>query len=250
MAEIYLCDDEPVWIEQMEQAVSDFIVSSDWALSIVCRATEPGALLDCLSQYNTSGGIYFLDIDLKSETNGITLGAKIRRLDPDAVLIFVTTHDELVMDTFRLKLQATDYILKDNGSLRTQISETLRIVESRHDHSASRPSSSRIRLYTEGSYHYIFKDDIYFVESQTNMHKLLVHLRSKTFTLSMPLKEIAEQLGDDFIFCRRGCLVSLLHMDSIDRKSREIILDNNERCSYSHRAIRLIKEKALEIRIP
>ena len=59
MAEIYLCDDEPVWIEQMKQAVSDFMVSSDWALSIVCRATEPNELLDCLSQHNTSGGIYF-----------------------------------------------------------------------------------------------------------------------------------------------------------------------------------------------
>lgn len=244
MAEIYLCDDEPIWIEQMEQAVSDFMVSSDWALSIVCRATEPNELLDCLSQHNTSGGIYFLDIDLKSEINGIALGAKIRELDPDAVLIFVTTHDELVMDTFRLKLQATDYILKDSGSLRSQISETLRIVESRHDHSARRLSAPRIRLDVGGSYHFIIKDDIYFVESQTNQHKLLVHLRSEVFTLSMPLKDVAEQLGDDFIFSRRGCLINPLHVDTLDRKTREIVFDNRERCRCSYRALRLVAEKA------
>ena len=243
MTEIYLCDDEPAWIKQMEQAVSDFMVSSDWALGIVCSATEPGRLLDCLSQRKTSGGIYLLDIDLKSEMNGIELGAGIRELDPDAVLIFVTTHDELVMDTLRLKLQATDYILKDSGSLRSQIGETLRIVESRHDHSARRLSAPRIRLDAGGSCHYIIKDDIYFVESQTNQHKLLVHLRSEVFTLSMPLKEVAKRLGEDFVFCKRGCLVNPLHVAAIDRKSKEIVFDNRERRPYSYRALRLLAEK-------
>ena len=243
MTEIYLCDDEPVWIAQMEQAVSDFMVGSDWALTIACSATEPGSLLDCLAQRNTSGGIYLLDIDLKSEMNGVELGARIRELDPDAVLIFVTTHDELVMDTFRLKLQATDYILKDSGSLRSQVCETFRIVESHHDRSASRLSSPRIRLTTGGSCHYILKDDIYFVESQTNQHKLLVHLRSEVFTLSTPLKDMAKRLGDDFVFCKRGCLVNPLHVEAIHRKSREIVFDNGERCLCSYRTLRFVTEK-------
>ena len=112
MTEIYLCDDEYIWIEQMEQAVLDFMISSDWALTVTCKTSAPRELLEQLLQHKTSGGIYFLDINLKSEMNGITLGAEIRKLDPEAVLIFVTSHDELVMDTFRLKLQATDYILK------------------------------------------------------------------------------------------------------------------------------------------
>ena len=103
MTEIYLCDNELIWLEQMEQAISDFIISSDWALAIACRASAPQELLNQLMQHRTSGGIYFLDINLRSEMNGITLGAEIRKLDPEAVLVFVTSHDELVMDTFRLK---------------------------------------------------------------------------------------------------------------------------------------------------
>ncbi len=245
MAEIYLCDDEPAWIGLMEQAVSDYIVGSDWALSIVCRAVKPQELLDCLSWRETSGGIYFLDIGLKSGINGIEPGARIRESDPDAVLIFVTTHDELVMDTFRLKLQTTDYILKDRGSLRSQIGETLRIVESRRDHSAKRLSAPpHIRLDAGGSCHFVIKDDIYFVESEKNQHKLLVHLRSEAFTLSMPLKEIAELLGDGFLLYRRGCLFNPLHIDTIDRSAREIIFDNNERCRSSHGAWRLVAERA------
>ena len=243
MTEVYLCDNEPAWIEQMEQAVLDFMMSSDWALTVACRATTPEELLDQLTQHNTSGGIYFLDINLKSEMNGIELGAKIRKLDPEAVLIFVTTHDELVMDTFRLKLQATDYILKDNGNLRAQIGETLRVVESRYGCFSGRPSAPRIRLKADGFVHYIIKNDIYYVESKTNQHKLSVHLRSEMFTLAMPLKEVAELLGEDFIFCRRGCLINPLHVIAIDRKSKEIVFDNKERCLCSHRAWRMVMGK-------
>lgn len=243
MTEIYLCDDELIWIEQMELAVSDFMMSSDWALTVTCRASVPKELLDQLSQHRTSGGIYFLDINLKSEMNGITLGAEIRKLDPEAVLIFVTTHDELVMDTFRLKLQATDYILKDNGNLRTQIGETLRVVESRCGRFAGRLSAPRIRLETGGFIHFIVKNDIYFVESGKNQHKLFVHLQSEIFTLAMPLKEVAELLGEDFIFCRRGCLVNPLHVTTIDQKNREIVFDNRERCHCSHRAWRIVTKK-------
>lgn len=243
MAEIYLCDDEPIWIERMEQAISDFIVDSDWELMVVCRATLPCDLLEHLSRNETVGGIYFLDIDLKSEMSGIELGARIRESDPEAVLVFVTTHDELVMDTFRLKLQAMDYIIKDSGSLRSQIGETLRAVELRYDHSARRLSGSRIRLDTGGSCHFILKDDIYFVESEKNMHKLFVHLRSEVFTISMPLKNIAKLLGDDFIFCRRGCLVNPLHIVEVNRDAREIVFDNREKRRCSHRTWRLVTEK-------
>ena len=76
MTEIYLCDNELIWLEQMEQAISDFIISSDWALAIACRASAPQELLNQLMQHRTSGGIYFLDINLRSEMNGITLGAE------------------------------------------------------------------------------------------------------------------------------------------------------------------------------
>lgn len=244
MTEIYLCDDTSAWIEQMEKAVLDFIVSSDWELSIVCKASLPDELLECLSKKETLGGIYFLDIDLKTEMNGIELGARIREFDPEAILIFITIHDELVMDTFRLKLQATDYILKDNGNVRSQIFETLSAVESRYNHSSEKFfSTPRIRLYANGSNHFIFKNDIYFVESQKNHHKLLVHTKSEVFTTSVPLKEMEQLLGEDFIVCKRGCLVNPIHIIETNQTTRELVFDNQERCRCSFRAWHLVLEK-------
>ncbi|MCI9319825.1 MAG: LytTR family transcriptional regulator [Lachnospiraceae bacterium] len=68
------------------------------------------------------------------------------------------------------------------------------------------------------------------MESQKNQHKLLVHMRSEVFTIAVALKEIEKQLGNDFILCRRGCLINPLHIVSAVPASREIIFDNKERC--------------------
>lgn len=243
MTKIYICDDEPFWIGQIERAVSDFIVGSDWEMTILCKSTQPAGLLECLQQDKTLGGIYFLDVILKSERNGIELGAQIRKLDPEAALIFVTTHDEMVMDTFRLKLQAADYILKDNGCLASQISESLRALELHYGNTAQRVSASRIRLFTGSSYHLIVKEDIYFVESQKNQHKLSIHMRSEVFTAAISLKDMAKQLGDGFVMCRRGCLINPHHVIAADSNAREIRFDNNESCSCSYRAWKMIAER-------
>lgn len=243
MAKIYICDDEQVWINQIEHAVSDFTVSSDWEMSILCKSTRPAGVLECLQRDKTLGGIYFLDVILKSEINGIELGAKIRELDSEAVLIFVTTHDELVMDTFRLKLQAADYILKDNGCLSSQINDTLHALELHYGNAARKLSAPRIQLYSGGSYHFIVKDDIYFVESMKNQHKLIVHMKSEIFTVTMPLKEMVKQLGDGFVMCRRGCLINPRHVREADPVARIIIFDNKESCVCSCRTWRAVSER-------
>ncbi len=243
MTKVYICDDEPFWIEQIERAVSDFTVNSDWEMTVLCKSCHPTGLLEYLLQDKTLGGIYFLDVILKSEINGIELGAKIRELDPEAVLIFVTTHDELVMETFRLKLQAADYIIKDNGRLNSQINDTLHALDQHYSNAAKRLSAPRIQLFIGSSYHFIVKDDIYFVESQKNRHKLLVHMKSEVFTAAMSLKDMAEQLGDGFIMCRRGCLVNPQHIVAADPVSREIRFDNGESCGFSYRAWKAVGEK-------
>lgn len=243
MAKIYICDDEPLWIDQIERAVSEFMVGSDWDISILCKSTLPSGLLECLLQDQTLGGIYFLDVILKSEINGMELGIKIRELDPEAALIFVTTHDELVMDTFRLKLQAADYIIKDNGCLGSQIRDALRALELHYSNAAKRRRPNRIRLFTGSSYRFILREDIYFIESQKNRHKLSVHMKSEVFTVTMPLKDMAGLLGDGFVMCRRGCLINPWHVTAADPISRVIRFDNSESRICSLRAWRAVAEK-------
>ena len=51
-------------------------------------------------------GIYFLDVDLKSDINGIKLGSKIREKDTRGFIIFTTTHLEMSYFAFKYKVEA------------------------------------------------------------------------------------------------------------------------------------------------
>ena len=58
-------------------------------------------------------GIFFLDVDLNHEMNGIALASKIREYQPRCFIIFVTTHSEMSFMTFSYKVEAMDYVIKD-----------------------------------------------------------------------------------------------------------------------------------------
>ena len=60
-------------------------------------------------------GIYFPDVDLKAPINGMKLGEEIRKLDSSPFLIYVTIHEYMMRESFRRKLMALDFIIKDQG---------------------------------------------------------------------------------------------------------------------------------------
>lgn len=49
--------------------------------------------------------------------NGFELAQEIRKFDPRGFIIFITTHAELSYMTFTYKVEALDYIIKDDIDL-------------------------------------------------------------------------------------------------------------------------------------
>ena len=77
--------------------------------------------------------------------------------------------------------------------------------------------------------------------------KNLLHMKMEELQSGKPFVEVMADFlrwcGEDFIFCRRGCLINPMHVIAIDQKAREIVFDNKERCQCSHRAWRMMMEK-------
>lgn len=233
MISVFICDDEIVWIQKIADAVTEYQDISEWPLSIVCQTDSPITLLSQLREDCTKGGIYFLDIDLKTSINGLVLAQEIRTLDPNATLIFVTTHDELMAETFRLKLQALDYIVKDEGGLYLQIEQCLAHVEQHCAHREKGDLPVTLRL---GNLHRTFqKDDIYYVCSVKGNHKIEIHTRIGTYIFADSLKALCVQLGENFLLCNRGLLVNANHVIGSDSKDKTLLLDNGEKCPCSVR---------------
>lgn len=233
MNEIYFCDDELSWLRRMEHAVSSFQIKRDWELSVVCRAQSPRELLSVLENRGTRFGIYFLDVEYKTEMNGMSLGAEIRRLDKDAFLIYVTAHEDMAFETFRMKLLALDFITKNSEDFRDRICQSLAYIEEKL--TCETTDAETLVLCIGSSYRFFPKNDIYFIESVKNSHHISLHTASGIHRYPATIRECRSKLQKGFFLCHKSCLVNLRHVQSTDRLTRTLLLDNGECCCCSVR---------------
>ncbi len=246
MISVYLCDDEPIWLNRLHKAIVDYQIKSDWELAIAHQTTSPEQLLHYLSEHPPLNGIYFLDIDFKASMDGLDLAKQIRNIDPHASIVFVTTHDEMVMETFRLKLEVLDYIIKDGASLTEQLCACLLHLEEKYLTNA-KASSPAISIHVASTYHTIFPQNIYYVETVKNAHKLSIHLESAIYHIPESLSSLRSRLDDNFVQCHKACLVNVFHIAKLDSTNRQIILDNGDCCSCSVREWKKLVRKYQDI---
>ena len=115
MIKIAVCDDEPFFAEQMNDRIKKYMP-------------------DCIIQRFLSGedlllqrelfDIYFLDIQME-KINGIETARKLRELDEESIIVFITGAKEYVFEAF--DVAALHYLVKpvDNEKLQ----EVLRRAE-------------------------------------------------------------------------------------------------------------------------
>ena len=128
MLKIFVCDDEFVYRNRITNMVKNYLLMKDYDIRFQLATDDPLAILSYISE-NKTEGIYFLDIDLNSSLNGIELGEKIREYDPAAKIIFVTSYTDLAYLTFIYKVEALDYIVKDNvETLQKKVTECIDIA--------------------------------------------------------------------------------------------------------------------------
>lgn len=78
MIPIYLCEDIPEELSFLKCKLENYILMENLDFKIVCAALSPQALLDALPAKGQSA-VFFLDVDLKADMNGIQLAVHIRR---------------------------------------------------------------------------------------------------------------------------------------------------------------------------
>jgi len=120
---IFICEDNKVQREKFENIIENIIIIENYDMDLQLSTEDPFEIINYLKSNNTSG-LYFLDVDLHSDINGIQLAEKIREYDPRGFIVFITTHAEMSYLTFLYKVEAMDYIIKDNyNNIQQRISE-------------------------------------------------------------------------------------------------------------------------------
>ena len=113
MLNVFICEDNTIERNKFEKIIKDIIMIENLDMDVSLSTGNPEDILSYLDN-NSVSGLYFLDIDLKNKINVLKLAEKIREYDPRGFIVFVTTHAEMSYLTFIYKVEAMDYIIKDN----------------------------------------------------------------------------------------------------------------------------------------
>lgn len=172
--------------------------------------------------------LYFLDICM-DKLNGIDTAKKIRIINKNAIIIFITVLKEYVFQAFDVK--AFHYILKPISE--EKLREVLYSALSELNDTDSFIIAKTINQCTK-----IFIKDILYIESQ--LRKIKIHTTSDIIEYYYKLSAIESELKDlNFFKCHKSYIVNLKYVKSYDnvfitlKTGEKIYISKHKFCDFS-----------------
>lgn len=237
MLNIYLCEDNETQRNLMKDFIEKIVLIEDYDLSFQCSTDNPHDILHMVKN-QPQVGLYFLDIDLNCDMTGLVLAQEIRKYDPRGFIVFVTTHSEMSYMTFSYKVEAMDFIIKDNPKeLQNRIHQCINSAYSKYSSSCNQYNRNFTVQTLDKELCIPYDDIIYFETSQTP-HKLILHGVHTLIEFQEKLKDIEPSLDSRFARCHRSYLVNKNHIKEINLKERTITMSNGDICFASAKLIK------------
>lgn len=239
MLSIYLCEDIKEHRLNIEKFIKNSILMEEYSMEIVLSTADPNEVLDSVKT-ETNRGIYFLDIDLKAEMSGLQLAEKIRKYDSRGYIVFVTTHSEMAHLTFQFKVEAIDFIIKEEFDvLDEKISNCLQKIQER-ELSDNKKEKKIFRYKQRGCMIQEDLDKIVSFELFSNAHRIIMSTDKRQVQFYSSLKEVEDKLDTRFFRCSDSVIVNKDKIIEIDRKNRLINMSNGDEFTASVRKLKVL----------
>lgn len=237
MIKVFICEDNKRQREKFTETIENSIIIENFDMEVALSTENPDDIIIYLKNNNVSG-LYFLDVDLKSNINGIKLAELIREYDPRGFIVFVTTHAEMSYLTFIYKVEAMDYIIKDNyQNVNARIHQCIINANKKYT-SKTTAIQKNFNIKAKDKIINVEYDKILFFETSTIIHKVILHAIDRQIEFYSNMKNIEENLDDRFYRCHRSFLVNKDNIKEIDISNKIIKMINDETCQASTRLIK------------
>lgn len=173
--------------------------------------------LDIVDEYNSQFDIILLDILMK-HLDGMKTAEKLRRLDPEVIIIFITSTVQYAVQGYMV--DALGYVLKPVSytAFEHLIEKAITRVEVRQNH-------LYIKVNVDGGQIRLDCNNIVYIESRRN--NVILHCETDNYITAGPLKKYEELLKDyGFHKCHNAYIVNLSVVEAV--KKEEVFLINGE----------------------
>ena len=200
---IAICDDDIKWIEKEEEYLSY------WKeMNITCNSFYNGEqLIEAYKNKNTPYDLIFLDMEMDNMT-GIETANKIREIDKYVYIVFVTSHEKYMKESF--KCLPFDFLVKpvEFKEFSEILNKVIKNLEIEKKSIIIEESRKFIRLlYSE----------ILFVESIN--HCIYIYTFSQIYkTYKKTMTEINKELSDMlFVQVHKSYIVNMSYISEISK---------------------------------
>ena len=207
---IAICDDEQVFSQLYSEYAAEYAsrkLDSSISLHIYNHAE------DLLGDCSKAGGfdICILDV-VMPDMNGIELGQKLREMDFDGKIIYLTSSAEYAIDSFKAK--PINYLIKpvSKDAFIAALDEAVLASEARKEKSLVVKTQENVKKLSLNSIMY----------AELNRRCISYHLSNGRITDSIQIRttfaEAVQELLKDsrFVLCGSSMVVNLTHISSIE----------------------------------
>lgn len=231
---IVICEDDARQRKFLQSTIVQSTIFQYEDVEIVLIASNPPEVFAYLQENRAD--CFLLDIELQHDINGLELANTIRRKDPLATIIFITTYADKLKLTFTYKVASLDFLVKSEPNLAENLVENLHIAYQKYQTIHSQQIGGKTFQVKIGEHVKIIPfEDIYYFTTTPSAHKIELKEKFGVYEFYSNLTDIEKQLDDRFFRCHRGYIVNLLKIQTINRKYRTITMENGSICYYSIR---------------
>lgn len=234
MFKIYICEDDQMQRQRMDDILSEIINTENQNIQKGYITGNPYEMLEAVKDEKNTG-LFFIDIDLGGDINGLELAKEIRKIQPRCYIVFVTTHSEMSFLTFSYKVEALDFILKDNPEeLKSRVHQCLIMALNRSENESV--NENKILTLKIGEHVRVFlQDEIKFFEVSPENRRIIIHGVDTIMEFPGKLKDIEKCVDERFVRCHRGFIVNKDYVERVDVGERIIYIEGGESCPMSVR---------------
>ena len=218
MLNFVICDDEKLMVNRLAFLFEKSFLNNDFDAKIAFKTTDPDELLTYISSNIVN--VVILDIEFNgSKETGLDLASKIRTINKDCYIIFITSHFEHLAKAYHYK--TFDYLFK-NAITVDSITDTLtRLFDDIY-------TSTNNFYGIDKSGTYIDLNDVHFIEKQHM--KLIYHCSSDKYEVYNSFIKIESDLPGNFMRCHKSYIANINNILSVKLSENKILFKNGSVC--------------------
>lgn len=238
---IFILEDDFIQQNRIEASIEEVLEERKWTYNYLEVFSNPDKLLASIHERGDHQ-IFFLDIEIKNATKrGLEVASEIRTMDPNAVIVFVTTHSEFAPISFKYKVAALDFIDKavSDQQFKDQIADCIQCTKNMM--SAKEPEEM-FRFETPQTRLKLPHKDILYFATATTPHKVCLWTLTERLEFYGNLSEI-KAVAPKLFLCHRSFLVNLENVVRIDKGDQMLYFENGDACPVSRLKMKQLIEK-------